>query len=126
VVAPFRGGVPLTPPAQHWACPCGRTAITQRVEPHSQLHPCHLVGGLLTPFAPVGARWQPGDPLSVNVVVNERQDYERHAGLVAAGRHVGETLTRDDRGKPAMGVSVEYADGAAHALFVPGVSVSGG
>lgn len=103
----------LMPPRRHWHCPaCGRTSTTTETEPHAQLHPCPKARGLLTPYVPAGAVGK--------VTVIERQDYERHNGLVPGVR---ENLRRDDAGRPAMGVSVEYDGGAAHALFVPGIEI---
>lgn len=107
-------GVLLTPPVRHWHCPaCGRTSTTTETEPHAQLHPCPKARGLLTPYVPVSVG-------RVKVTVIERQDYERHSGL--SSRALSETLRRDDAGRPAMGVTVEYDGGAHTALFVPGIN----
>lgn len=103
----------LAPPVRRWHCPaCGRTSTTTEVEPHAQLHPCRAARGLLTPYVPAG--------VAGKVTVIERQDYEQHSGLT---RGVRENLRRDDAGRPAMGVSVEYDGGAAHVLFVPGIEI---
>jgi hypothetical protein len=106
----MRNGVLLTPPDRHWACPCGRTAVTRAGEAHARLHACPLVGGLLTPYAPADA-----GPVKVRAVV--REDYERHSGI---GAGQGEILTRDDNGRPVMRVTTTYGDDTqAHALYVP-------
>lgn len=109
----MRNGVLLTPPDRHWECPCGRTAVTPASAlPTSRLHPCPLAGGLLTPYAPAGVR--------AKVVVTEREDHERHSGLSAG---VGESLTRDDAGRPVMRVTTEYGDTAHTVLFVPCINI---
>lgn len=118
------GGVVLTPPEQHWACPCGNVAVTRLSEPHSQLHPCRLLHGFLTPYVPVPPSWRPGDPVRAALVAHQREDYERHEGLREAGPGFSETLARDERGRPHIGTSVEYDGGAAHALFVPGIGIN--
>jgi len=118
----MHAGLLLTPPVRHWHCPvCGRTSTTTEIEPHAQLHPCPRTRGLLTPYVPGEA--PTGQQRKGKVVVLERQDYERHGGLVAAGRAYTEDLRRDDAGQPVMGVSVEYDGGAATALFVPGILI---
>lgn len=100
----------LRPPDRHWACPCGRTAVTRDGEAHARLHPCSLAGGLLTPYAPAGV-----GPVKVTTVV--REDYERHAGITVDR---GELLTRDDAGRPVMRVTTTYGDDRqAHSIFVP-------
>lgn len=111
------GAFLLTPPEQHWECSCGRTSVTRIVQPHAQLHPCPLVGGLLTPYRPAGTRGQ--------VTAALREDYE-HSGERLPG--TTETLARDERGRPHISVTAEYdtPDGGTKqhiALFVPGVNI---
>lgn len=111
------GGVLLTPPDRHWECPCGRTAVTaapRTGEAISQLHPCPLAGGMLTPYAPAGA-----GPVKVTAVV--REDHVQHSGL---SRGVTETLRYDDRARPIMSVVTEYGDTSHTALFVPGININ--
>lgn len=115
------GGVLLTPPAQHWACPCGATATTRVGEAHVRLHACPHVHGLMAPYVAVPSSWQPGDRLSAGVVAVEREDYERHSGLRPG---VGESLTRDDRGRPMMRTTVEHDGGATHAIYVPCIEIT--
>lgn len=113
------GGVLLTSPDRHWSCPCGRTAVTKAPAAGtatSQLHPCSLAGGLLTPYAPAGV-----GPVKVTAVV--RQDHVQHSGLSAG---ITETLRYDDRARPIMSVVTEYADTSHTALFVPGININMG
>lgn len=113
----LRGALALDPVPRHWHCPaCGRTSTTTEREPHAQLHPCSKTKGLLTPYIPAGT------PGKVSLI--QRDDYERHAGLRGAGRHLGENLRRGDDGRPYTGVTVEYADTAHTLLFVPGIEIS--
>lgn len=113
----WNDGVLLTPPEHHWHCPaCDRTAVTHEKRPHSQLHPCPGVGGLLAPYAPV----PPGqDRARGKLTAIVREDYEAHAGRVGGA----ETLRRDESGRPITRVTAEYDGGAAHALFVPGINI---
>lgn len=111
-----RGAVMLTPPSHHWECDCGRTAVTHERRPHSQMHACALVGGLLAPYRPAGARGK--------LTAAIREDYEAHAGRLGA-----ETLQRDSAGRPHVSVTAEYdlPDGSTRqhvALFVPGININ--
>lgn len=108
-------GVLLTPPAQHWHCACGRSAVTKAGEAHARLHHCSLVGGLLVPYAPDSNG-------RVKVTATLREDYEQHSGLTAG---VTETLARDEAGRPHMRTTVEYGDGRqVHNIFVPGINIT--
>lgn len=122
-MADGRAGVLLTPPEQHWACVCGRTATTRIAGPHTQLHRCPRLRGLLTPYVPVPPSWQPGDPVRAGLTAHVREDVERHSGLREAGPGVSETLERDDAGRPHFAVSVEHDGGTQWALFVPGINM---
>lgn len=116
----------LTPPERHWAClACGRTSVTHEARPHSQLHPCPSMGGLLTPYAlvPAGA-----DATAVRgrLTAHLREDHEAHRARTGGP----ETLARDDAGRPHTRVSLLYDDlssptGVAqhHALYVPGINI---
>lgn len=111
------GGVLLAPPEHHWRCPaCDRTAVTREARPHSQLHACPSVGGLMTPYAPdTGAR------VLGRVSAQVREDYEKHAARIGP-----ETLHRDDTGRPYTSVTTEYDGGSHVALFLPGIHISTG
>ena len=52
-----------------WVCAagCGATSRTEEVRPHSQLHPCPKMGGLMTPMVTEGTK--------VKVELHEREDY---------------------------------------------------
>ena len=121
------GGRLLTVPERHWACaPCGRTSVTREAQPHSQLHPCPAVGGLLAPYALV----PPGrDAESVKAALTAhlREDHEAHRARVGGP----ETLARDERGRPYTRVSLAYDDASSptgvtqhHAIYVPGININ--
>jgi len=111
------GAILLTPPVHHWECPaCDRTAVTHEQRPHSQMHACAGLGGLLAPYIPAGTRGR--------VTAAVREDYEAHAGRAGT-----ETLQRDDRGVPHLSVTAEYdtPDGGTRqhvAIFVPGININ--
>ena len=68
------------------------TSVTRGQRPHSQMHPCEGLFGLMVPMVPVGTRCK--------IIVNEREDYigsERVQYAPGSGRPVmNVTVVRDD------------------------------
>jgi len=76
-----------------WACPlCTTEAVTVRAEPHTQMHRCSGLKGLLAPM----------------VEAHEREDY------------VGTELVQTDgEGRPIMAVVTTRDDGQDCTVFAP-------
>ena len=95
----------LEPPERHWVCPnCTTTSVTRRAEPHTQMHQCAGMGGLVAPMVADGQR--------VRVVAVERQDYVG-----------GERGLRFVDGRPVMATEVRRGDGSYDTYVYPGVAV---
>ena len=90
----------LTPPPTRWQCPnCDMRAVSRESRPHSQMHTCPGLGGILAPMIPEG--------MSAKVEAIERED--------AVNGEQG--LRYDDRGRPIMAVRTTRADGYDTVVF---------
>ena len=87
---------------RNWACPsCSLQHITVEARPHTPMHPCSAMNGLLAPFVEVTSRSNELDTSKVRLVRVDREDY------------VGDEVIRTDgEGRPAMAVRTERADGS--------------
>ena len=83
----------IVTPLRRWVCPnCKQTAITREAKPHSRMHACAGLRGILAPLVEEGVK--------VQVTAVDREDY------------VGAELTQtDETGRPVMAVRTDYADG---------------
>lgn len=93
-------GVLLDPPQHNWQCPsCDLQHVTFEARPHTPMHPCPKMNGLLAPFVEVtGVEF---DRSVVRLVRVDREDY------------VGDEVVRvDGEGRPAQAVITERADGS--------------
>lgn len=100
---------PLLDPTKRWECPsCGGQHVTREPRPHTPMHPCKALGGLLAPFVEVyGAELAKG---AARHVLVEREDY------VGDERGVG----------PVMGLRTERADGSNDCQVFAGVATGQG
>ena len=94
-------GIVLEAPEKHWQCPsCGIQYVTREARPHTPMHGCPALRGLLAPYVEVLS----GSELkkySVRHKPIEREDY------------VGQELARTDAtGRPFTAVYTERADGS--------------
>jgi hypothetical protein len=105
--------IPILRAEKHWACPnCVVTAVTRIAKPHTEMHQCAGLSGILAPLVPAeetdrmrGARTQ------VRAIV--RDDYEGKA-----------LTTRDDNGRPIMAVETVRPDGSTdRSVFADGINV---
>lgn len=99
-------GVPLlTPREQRWECPnCPDTAVTRQEDPHTRMHTCRGLAGLVAPMVPAGTR------CAVRAV--ERGDY------------VGRDLVQvDGDGRPVMAVITDRDDGQDCTVYAPCAAV---
>lgn len=87
-----------------WVCPnCPVTDRTSESRPHSQMHACAGLHGIIAPLVRVGVRCK--------VEAHEREDY------------LGGEITRvDDRGRPIMSVTTTRDDGEDVMVFAPTAS----
>lgn len=96
---------------RRWQCPsCGIQDVTRMNQPHTQMHPCRALRGVIAPLVEVhGLEFQKH---SVRHVVNEREDY------------VGtENVRTDAEGRPVMSINTERADGSNDChVFAPTAS----
>lgn len=105
------GGLLLTSPLS-WGCPnCWRHKTTKPGS-GTPFHRCSGLGGLDAPLVPL-AEVERG---RVRVVANLREDYESK----------GETLTRDNAGRPIMSITTEHADGRVDCVVLaPCIEIRG-
>jgi hypothetical protein len=92
--------VPLLDATKRWECPsCGLQHVTREARPHTPMHDCRALAGLLAPFVAVtGAELNRHQQ---RLVVVDREDY------------VGNEIVRTDgNGRPVMAVRTERADGS--------------
>lgn len=83
----------LVTPLRHWVCPnCKQTAITRESKPHSRMHSCPGLKGIIAPLVEEGVR--------VQVTAVDREDY--------VGSELAQT---DETGRPVMAVRTDYEDG---------------
>jgi hypothetical protein len=87
-------------PEHHWICPrCTHTAVTHDPRPHTPLHPCAGLGGLMHPLIPEGT--------TAKVEIQTWGDY------VGA-----EAVQTDGDGRPVTAV-ITTTDDAQHATVLP-------
>lgn len=98
-----------------WECPnpdCNVTDATNEARPHTRMHQCRGLGGLVAPLV-IKAMADRGEAVVTPVV---REDY--------VGNEKG--LTYDEEGRPIMAVVTEYADGSNDvAMYAPTATVDG-
>lgn len=90
----------LLDPVKHWQCPsCDLQHVTREARPHTPMHPCKKMSGLLAPFVEVTGLEL--NKSKVRLVRVDRDDY------------VGKEIVRTDKeGRPARAVVTERADGS--------------
>ena len=102
-------------PSKRWQCPaCDLQYVTREARPHTPMHPCSKMNGLLAPYVEVTGLEL--DHSAVRLVRVDRDDY------------VGGDIVRTDaEGRPAAAVLTERADGSndCHA-FASTASATGG
>jgi hypothetical protein len=87
-------------PTWRWNCPkCSTETVTHEARPHSELHICKGLNGLIAPLVQVGTK--------ADVRVIEREDY------------IGTDKVQLHDGRPVMSVVVERPDGEDVAVFAP-------
>jgi len=92
--------VPILTPNHHWTCPnCLHEDMTHEARPHSRMHQCHGLSGLLAPMVLKGTK--------AGIQVHEREDY------------IGDDLVQLHEGRPVMSVVVERDDGQDAIVFAP-------
>lgn len=90
-----------------WDCPnCDQTAVTHRVDPHTQFHNCAGLRGLSTPMVPAGTRCK--------VEAVERGDW--------VGK---ERVQVDGEGRPVMSVVTTRDEGQDCAVMAPCATATG-
>lgn len=93
--------IPILGSERRWECPnCTATDVTHEHRPHTRMHQCAGLKGLVAPFVPADTRCK------VEAVV--REDY------------IGtEKVTLDADGRPIMRVETTRDDGNDVAVFAP-------
>lgn len=92
---------------KRWECPaCGKTSVTNTAQPHTQMHHCTALKGLVVPMVPAGTK--------AKIVANERMDYVN-----------GEKVQVDGEGRPIMSVVITRDEGQDCVVFAPSASASG-
>lgn len=90
----------LAPPAKHWVCPrCDATAVTHEARPHTEMHQCAGLRGLIAPMVPPGVRAEHR--------VREREDY------------IGDELVQLHEGRPVMSITTVRDEGEDCTVFAP-------
>lgn len=98
----------LIKPEHRWACPnCNVTSVSFESGPHSQMHPCRGLKGLIAPLVPAGIRCK--------VEAVEREDY--------VGRELVQT---DSEGRPVMSVTTTRDTGQDCAVYAPTALIRAG
>lgn len=102
--------IPILRPRHEWACPnCNVRDVTTESRPHSQMHQCAGMSGILAPLIPA----KDVDKRKARVVAVVREDY--------VGRDIVET---DENGTPIAAVETQYADGRTDlAVHAPCINV---
>ena len=99
-------GVALTPRVR-WSCPnCDCRSTSREARPHSQMHTCPGLGGILAPLVPEGMRCK--------VEAIERED--------AVGSEQG--IRFDEHGRAIMAVRTMRDDGYDTAVFAPSATMT--
>jgi hypothetical protein len=94
--------IPILAPTHLWECRlCGKTDVTHEPRPHSRLHACPRMRGLVTPMYPPGTK--------AKLEIHEREDY------------VGKEQVQLDpeMGRPVMSVVTTRDDGQDTIVFAP-------
>ena len=92
--------IPILKPRHHWTCPnCLHEEVTHEARPHSRMHPCRGLSGLIAPMVLKGVR--------AGIRVHEREDY------------IGNDLAQLHEGRPIMSVVAERDDGEDTVVFAP-------
>ena len=100
--------VPLLERRTRWYCPnCDVTAVTSESRPHSQMHTCRGLRGMVAPLIEVGTQ--------AKVEAREREDYLG----VDAGK-----VRLDGEGRPIMSVVTTRDDGQDTTVFAPVATAS--
>lgn len=100
--------IPILRSEHHWVCPnCSVTAVTRRVEPHTEFHHCPSLKGMWAPLVEEG--------IDCTVVAHEREDYV-----------AGEEVQTDGDGRPIMSVETIRDDGTDLTVYAPVAKVSFG
>lgn len=87
-----------------WVCPnCNVTDQTYESRPHSQMHPCAGLHGIIAPLVQAG--------MKCKVEAHQREDFIG-----------GEIVRTDDRGRPIMSVTTTREDGEDCMVFAPTAS----
>ena len=90
--------VPILNATRHWYCPngCGQTDVTTEARPHSRLHQCPRLRGIIAPFVEVGVK--------AKVEAKEREDYIGTHQLVRmqGGRPIEQVITTRDEGQDTV------------------------
>lgn len=87
-----------------WVCPnCDTTSVTTETRPHSQMHNCVGLHGIIAPLVRSGVKCK--------VEAHQREDYIG-----------GELVRTDDRGRPIMSVTTTRDDGEDVMVFAPTAS----
>ncbi|GAB3156244.1 hypothetical protein GCM10027258_62380 [Amycolatopsis stemonae] len=90
----------LAPPERRWACPsCDATAVTREARPHTEMHQCTGLRGLIAPMVPAGVRAEHR--------LREREDY------------IGDELVQLHEGRPVMNVTTVRDEGQDVTVFAP-------
>lgn len=93
---------PLLSFRQFWHCPnCGLKDSTIEARPHTRMHPCPSLYGLVAPMLPAGTK--------AKVEAVEREDY--------VGRELVQTAPQN--GRPYMSVKTTRDDGEDVIVFAP-------
>lgn len=85
--------VPVVVPITDWVCAagCGKTSQTREARPHSQLHVCPKMGGIVTPMVTEGTK--------AKIELREREDYlngDEGQPMVGGRAIMSMKVTRDD------------------------------
>lgn len=108
--------IPVLDPTKFWQCPsCGLQHVTKEPRPHTPMHTCTSLKGMVAPFAEVPK----GQTLLKHSLVHRvdyREDY--------VGDEVG--VATDEDGRPVMAIRTEKADGSNDThVFAPTARLTG-
>lgn len=94
-------GILLDVPERHWQCPsCGHPYVTKEYRPHTPMHPCPGLKGLLAPYVEV-------------ITGSELKKYSVRHRLIEREDYIGKEIVRTDAtGRPFAAIYTERADGS--------------
>lgn len=110
------GGVLLSAPQKRWQCPsCEAFHVTQEQRPHTPMHPCPKLNGLLAPYVELADGQYELHMSTVRHRVQVSEDFigKRHPRL-------------DGRGRPIVAVHTERADGSNDCHAFAGMATATG